>query len=248
MKKVISYCRVSTDNQKKEGTINLQVEEIRDYCKKKKMSLVKVFSDDGVSGGLEDRPALVDLFDYLDENEVEAVVIYRLDRLARDLIIQENLIKDFEKRGIKIISTQEADLDSKDPTRILIRQLLGGVAQYEKAIITLRLSGGRMRKARKGKFAGGSVALGYKPKNKDLRVDDKEAELVKRIFKMKRRKRMGLREIARELNKQNIPTARGGQWYAGTIRYMLKNPLYKGEMAYNQVKTKRLDLALTRGI
>jgi len=55
---------------------------------------------------------------------------------------------------------------------------------------------------------------------------------------MKRYKRMGLREIARELNEKGIPTARGGKWYAGTIKYILENSLYKGMAHYKNTKVK----------
>jgi len=68
MKKIIAYCRVSTDNQKEEGTIELQVEAIKDYCKSRDLELVEIFKDEGVSGGLENRPALADLFSFLEES------------------------------------------------------------------------------------------------------------------------------------------------------------------------------------
>jgi len=58
------------------------------------------------------------------------------------------------------------------------------------------------------------------------------------------RKRMGLREIARELNKKGVPTTRGGKWYAGTIKYILENPLYKGIAHYKENNVKNKDLAL----
>lgn len=55
---------------------------------------------------------------------------------------------------------------------------------------------------------------------------------------------MGLREIARELNEKDMPTARGGKWYAGTIKYILENPLYKGIAHYKENNVKNKDLAL----
>jgi len=64
------------------------------------------------------------------------------------------------------------------------------------------------------------------------------------IFKMKRHKRMGLREIARELNEKHIPTSRGGKWYAGTVKYILENSIYKGKINYKDIESKRLDLAI----
>ena len=75
--------------------------------------------------------------------------------------------------------------------------------------------------------------MGYKAKDKELTIDPAQADTVKAIFKIKRHKRMGLRQIARELNTQGIPTARGGKWHASTVRYVLDNPLYKGNLTYN---------------
>ena len=64
------------------------------------------------------------------------------------------------------------------------------------------------------------------------------------LFKMKRYKRMDLREIARELNEKGVPTARGGKWHGRTIKYMLENPLYKGTAHYKDNKVKNKELAL----
>jgi len=61
---------------------------------------------------------------------------------------------------------------------------------------------------------------------------------------MKRYKRMGLREIARELNEKGVPAARGSKWYAGTIKYILENTLYKGIAHYKENNVKNKDLAL----
>jgi site-specific DNA recombinase len=247
-KKIIGYCRVSTDNQKDEGTIDIQRQALKEYAELKGYELVKTFEDEGVSGGLEDRAGLAEMFSFLEDKEnkeVEAVLIFKLDRLARDLYIQEHLIKKLESLGKGIISTKEADLDSDDPMRKAFRQFMGIVSELEKAFITMRLSGGRISKIKtKSLYAGGGVALGYTSKDKDLVINEKQAETIKRIFKMKKRQRKGLREIARVLNEQGIPTARGGEWHAGTIKYILANPLYKGVMEYSGIEAKRADLAI----
>src|SRR3989344_3669101 len=115
MKKIIGYCRVSTDNQKEEGTIQIQEHALREYAKKNGHELVTIFRDDGVSGGLEDRPGLVELFSYLEsDNQTDSVLIYKLDRLARDLYIQEHLIKRLELLQRSILSVKEPNLDSND--------------------------------------------------------------------------------------------------------------------------------------
>ena len=188
------------------------------------------------------------MFSYLEDKEnegIEAVLIYKLDRLARDLYIQEHLIKKLEALTIGLISTKEADLASGDPMRKAFRQFMGIVSELEKAFITMRMTAGRKSKIKfKQKYAGGGIALGYSTKDKDLIIDEAGADTIRQIFKMKRHQRKGLREIARVLNEQGTPTARGGEWHAGTIKYILANQLYKGVMEYSGIEAKRADLAL----
>ncbi len=95
------------------------------------MEVVKIFKDD-ISGTKEDRPALADLMFDLEENGhgVKTVIIEMVNRLARDLMVQEFIIKDFQKHGFHLISaTEDVDLLSEDPTRKLVRQVLGGDLQ-----------------------------------------------------------------------------------------------------------------------
>lgn len=247
IKKVVAYCRVSTGNQKEEGTIGLQTDAIGEFCKASGYELAATFKDEGVSGGLEDRPALGELLNFLEGErggDIDAVVIWKLDRLARDLYIQEHLIKKLEQLEKILISTKEPDLDSSDPMRKAFRQFMGIVSELEKAFITMRLSGGRIKKAKNGGYAGGSLALGYKSKNKELTLSQKEGEVVRKIFYLKRRKRLSLNEIARQLNEKCYPTKRGGRWYASTVSYILSNEIYKGIYEYSGMQSKNANLAL----
>jgi len=245
--KVVAYCRVSTDNQKEEGTIELQRQALKEYAKTHGYEVVNFFEDEGVSGGLEARPALASLFDFLEADEgrqIGAVIVWKLDRLARDLYIQEHLIRKLELMGKRLISSKEADLDSTDPMRKAFRQFMGIVSELEKAFITMRLSGGRIQKAKKGGYAGGGVALGYQPKDKELQLDEQEASVVKTIFTLRRKKRLSINEIARFLREEGYQTKRGGNWYASTVSYILKNPIYMGLYGYKDIEVKRSDLVL----
>lgn len=246
--KVVGYCRVSTDSQKEEGTIEIQEKALNLYIKGKKLELVKMFKDEGISGSseLENRPGLAELFNFIEiEKDIKGVLIFKLDRLARDLYIQEHLIKKLELLDVELISIKEPNLDSKDPMRKAFRQFMGIVSELEKAFITLRLTGGRINKAQKGGFAGGSTALGYISKNKKLFIDEGQAEVIRMIFKMKRYKKMSLRGIARELNEKEIPTSGGkGRWHGRTVKYILENPIYKGIAHYKEIEVKNKDLAL----
>ncbi|OGN26825.1 MAG: hypothetical protein A3B17_00285 [Candidatus Yanofskybacteria bacterium RIFCSPLOWO2_01_FULL_45_72] len=244
-RKLVGYCRVSTENQKEEGTIEIQEQALKEYADTNGYELITTFKDEGVSGGLENRPGLAELFSYLEgDNQADAVLIYRLDRLARDLYIQEHLIKKLEMLHKSILSTKERDLDSNDPMRKAFRQFMGIVSELEKSFITMRLSGGRINKARKGGYAGGRVALGYIAENNDLKIDDVAIKIVKEIFYLRRYKKLGFRRIARFMNVKNAPTVRGGKWYPATIKYILNNNLYRGKITYKDVEFKRQDLKI----
>lgn len=85
------------------------------------------------------RPAWAELITALHANGVRMILIEKLDRLARDLMIQETIIADLRKHGFELVSVAEPDLMANDPTRILVRQMMGAVAQYEKSQIVLKL-------------------------------------------------------------------------------------------------------------
>jgi len=248
LNRLVGYCRVSTENQKEEGTIEIQEKALKQYANENNFELMRILKDEGISGSseLENRPGLAELFNFIEDDKgVEGVLIFKLDRLARDLYIQEHLIKKLELLNIELISIKEPDLSSKDPMRKAFRQFMGIVSELEKAFITLRLTGGRINKAQKGGFAGGSTALGYITKNKKLFIDEEQAEIIRMIFKMKKYKRMSLRGIARELNNLNIPTSGGkGRWHGRTVKYILENPIYKGIAHYKEIEVKNIDLAL----
>ncbi len=180
MKLLVGYGRVSTKNQEEEGTIAVQEQALQDYCRAHGYELVGFFKDEAVSGDQASRPGLTKLFDFLESSlNVDGVLIYKLDRLARDLYMQEHLIRELVKLGVTLISTKEPDLASTDPMRVAFRQFQGIIAELEKTMITWRLSSGRLHKARKGGYAGGRAAFGYQvTSGKDLAVDAEQAAVV----------------------------------------------------------------------
>jgi DNA invertase Pin-like site-specific DNA recombinase len=106
---------------------------IREYATERDIKIVNVYREEGVSGTKEsaDRPAWSELMTALHANGVRTVIIEKLDRLARDLMVQETIIADLRKHGFELVSLTEPDLMKNDPTRILVRQMMGAVAQCE---------------------------------------------------------------------------------------------------------------------
>lgn len=245
--RLVGYCRVSTANQRDAGTVEVQERDLEQYASANGHALVATFKDEAVSGATDytDRDGFMALLAALDADPtIDGLLIWKLDRLARDLIVQERILADLRQRGKKLLSIKDGDdLDSPDPTRVLIRQVLGAISQYDKSMIAVRLSAGRKNKARKGGYAGGRSALGYEVQGGELVVIEAEAKVV-RIIHHLRRDGLTLREIAATLEEQGTPTSRGGRWRASTVAGILDNPKYRGTYTYAGQVAARADLAL----
>lgn len=229
---LIGYIRVSTEGQRDGFGLQIQEDRIREYAKRENLSLLNVFRDEGVSGSLKDRPALLRLLEYADEHKKMNIglVFLRLDRLSRSLVVSEQLLADFQNRGLTVISIEEPDLLSSDPTRKLFRQFKGMMAEYEKEMIVARMSAGRLKKVEDGKgYAGGRVAFGFRANGSDYVPVPEELEAVREIYRLRRKppngKRMGYQRIAKFLNEKygHLRT-----FNPMTIRYIARNPVYKG--------------------
>ncbi len=236
VKKAAGYIRVSTTGQAEHGTgLAEQRAQIEQYCAEKGIELIAVYEDAGVSGanGIDDRQALPELLADLKAGDFDGVVIVRLDRLARDLMKQETIISHLRDLGAEVASLTEPDLCAQDPSRKLIRQIMGAVAEYEKDLIVARLAAGRRRKRKTdGGYSGGFVPLGYQVAGDgdEARLVEKpeEAEIVKRIF-TDYVAGASMRDLADELEADGITTKRGGRWASATLRNILANEAYTGE-------------------
>ena len=113
MKKAFGYLRVSGKGQIKGDGLVRQEKVIREYAASKGIEIAKLYKDKGVSGTLENRPALAEVMVDLEANghEIKTVIVEKLDRIARNLMIQESILQDFREGGVNLISALEgADL------------------------------------------------------------------------------------------------------------------------------------------
>lgn len=221
--KVAGYVRVSTERQLDGLGLQVQEDTIRGWCRQHKHRLVGIHRDEGVSGsnGLEGRVGLPDALAQVSSGSVGAVVVARLDRLARDLVLQETLLAEVWRSGGEVWSCAggESDLrdDPDDPSRALIRQVLGAVSQYERAMIALRLRAGRARKAERGGYAGhGSPPYGSRSVSGELVGADAELEVLA-TMRGWRAAGVSVRQISDRLNAVGTPAKRGGRWHPMTV-------------------------------
>ncbi len=226
--KISAYLRVSTDAQTEHGLgLDVQRQAIRAWARQHGHKITSWHRDEGVSGsnGLDGREALPDAVGEVRDHRAAGLVIYRLDRLARDLILQETLLAEIASLGGQVFSTMpgEQDViedDPEDPSRRLIRQVLGAVSEYERSLIRLRLRNGRRRKAERGGFAYGSPPYGWRTESRELVPEPAEqAALV--LIRELRAAGQSVRSIAAARAADGHQPTRGGRWHPETIRRVL---------------------------
>jgi DNA invertase Pin-like site-specific DNA recombinase len=223
--KLIAYLRVSTDRQAEHGLgLAVQEQAIRAWAKEAGHRIVRWERDEGESGsnGLDSRLGLAAAFQELERaNSIaDGLVVYRLDRLARKLGSQITWIEQLESRGKQVISVTEPDV-GQDEMRVFVRQVMGAVAEYERAVINRRMQSGRAMKAERGGYAGyGSPAFGQRSVDKQLVTDEREAAVTARMREL-REAGQSFRQIAGQLDAEGMAPKRGGQWHPQTVSRVL---------------------------
>jgi len=158
--------------------------------------------------------------------KAQGIVVARLDRLARDLLVQEVLLRKLSDLGGKVLSTRanEDEMlngESKDPSRKTIRGILALVNEYDREMTVDRLAAGRQAKAARGGYAQGALPYGYRSaKGKLVPVPAEQRALAK--MKSLAARGVPTREIVRVLNAEGIPSKRGGQWQPAVVARILK--------------------------
>lgn len=213
MVKAFSYLRVSGKDQVRGDGFPRQRSAIKNYGATQSLLVVREFREEGVSGTIEtmDRQAWSEMMVALHSNGVRTIIVEKLDRLARDLMVQEAAIADLRKHGFELISVQEPDLMASDPTRVLMRQLMGAVAQYDKSQIVAKLKGARLRKREQTGRCEGRKPFGYY-EGEQCAIDRMAALRASGI---------GFDRIAAQLNSEGRGTRTGKRWHGMVVNRIL---------------------------
>lgn len=220
-----AYSRVSTKEQLDGFGLDVQSSSMEGWASARDISLL-AFCDAGESGsnGVETRRGLHAAMACVASGDASGLLVPRLDRLARDLILQEVLIAEVRRCGGEVYScvpSEDALLrdDASDPGRKMIRQIMGAVAEYERAVIRLRLEAGIARKKASGGYAGGRPPYGSSAVNGELVAIPAEAEVISFIEGL-RDEGLSYSSIASRLNAAGH-LRRGRPWHQEQVRRVL---------------------------
>jgi DNA invertase Pin-like site-specific DNA recombinase len=235
--KLIAYTRVSSERQAEKGEgLDIQRDIIRRWSAEHGHRIVAGYSDEGVSGviDLEHRIGLAGALEDLRRGRAEGIVVHRLDRLARDLVVQETILREILRIGATPYTTSPAEThflgdDPNDPTRRLVRQVLGAISDYERSLVALRMRNGRERKAAAGGYAHGAPPYGWRAVKGSLEPNEAEQRV---LATMKRLHAQGhsTRSICRALMEAGCTPRRGKAFHPRVVGRIL---------ARQQIGTKR---------
>lgn len=237
---VVAYIRVSTDGQVGEDKygIDSQRASIIAYCNEHELNLVHTFVDEGKSGAKEDRPEFDKIiYGALENPPIEAVIVAKSDRVARDINVYYYYKHELLNKGIKLISICE-DFGQYGTLGTILESFIVCMAQLERENITKRTTGGRYVKASKGGYAGGKTPFGYRAIGGKMVIDDREALIVKLIYKMYYKQKMSMYRIVKELENVEDAYGRSGDQIAfSTVQRIIKQNeyFYRGLYKYGKL-------------
>lgn len=250
--RVFGYVRVSSTKQEQGESPEAQAELIREYCQTHNLGEPFIVTETGTAGKrmfnlpkvgsvpqaeqpqeeTNPRPKLLVLLGHLRSVPGSHLIVWRMDRLARLNDEREILYQLLLRSEVELHSTDASEQlwlktgDSSDPMAALMRQVFGAFAQYEKAVIELRMRTGLQYKANRGGFSGGRPPFGYRLEKHDLVVDPFHAKLVRYIFMVNKKFGWSLRAIADHLTENATDDTK---WNHHRVGRIIKNePLYRG--------------------
>ncbi|MFD0825805.1 recombinase family protein [Neobacillus sp. M.A.Huq-85] len=233
--KAALYPRVSTEEQSKEGySLAAQLEKMRAFCFSQGWTIYKEYTEEGRSAKDMDRPQLQALLSEL--NHFDVVLVYKLDRLSRNVGDINYLLDTFEKNHVAFKSVTEQYDTTTSQGKLLIN-IFASLAQFEREQLAERTYFGMERKHTEGSRNGGRAPFGYYlDKEGKLAIDEEEAKWVRWMFESFHTK--GKKMITEELNKNGVRTRTGAFWNNSAVDYVVSNPVYYGALRWNY-RTKK---------
>ncbi len=228
------YVRVSTDDQAREGySIEAQIDKLSAYAKFQGWANVQVFADEGESAKDMNRPQMQKLMRLIKQGQVAVVATVAVDRLSRNLLDMLQFIDLCERHKTAYVCAA-LNFDTSTPIGRMVLQILAAFAEFERAMIATRVRSTMLEVASKKKRYQSFAPFGYRlDDSKQLVIVPEEAELVRKIADMYIAGH-GYRAITKTLNESGSKPRSGGIWHNTSVRRLICNEIYAGQLVYNR--------------
>ena len=231
----VIYARYSSDNQR-EASIEGQLRDCKDYAEKNGITVVGTYIDRAYSAKTDDRPDFQRMIKDSGKKIFDVVLVWKLDRFARNRFDAVNYKYQLEKNGVHLVSAMEPI--SQGPEGIMVESMLIGMAEYYSAELALKVARGERENALQCKYNGGVVPLGFTIGKEDrlYHIDPETAPIVQEIFS---RYADGepAEKIAASLNERGLRTRTGKPFVKNSFFQIFRNRRYIGEYRYKDIVT-----------
>ena len=239
---VALYVRVSTGYQVDKDSLPFQKKELKAYCEHVlhiDKDRIEIFEDAGKSGKNTKRPAFERMMDKVKAGQVSHVVVYKIDRISRNLVDFSIMYNEFKYHRVAFISLNE-QFDTSSAMGEAMLKIVLVFAEMERKLTSERVTDVMIGRAQSGLWNGARVPYGWDwDDEKKCPVHSKvEAKYVKQMYEDYLNGGSSV-SIAKNYNANKIPTKRGGEWTSKTIADVIRNPMNKGDYRYNYRESAR---------
>lgn len=235
--RVAAYCRVSINSGEQLVSLEAQKQHYKTFIKKNpEWVFAGLYYDEGITGTKKDkRPALLQMMTDCENGKIDLILTKSISRLARNTTDCLELVRKLAEMNIYIFFERE-NINTKDMEGELMLTILTSFAEEESVSISQNTKWSVQKRFRNGTFIIGYPPYGYANVEGRMIVVPEEAEVVKQMFESFL-SGVSTAEIAKDLKKRNVKTKRNGEWRAGTVRDVLKNEKYTGDVIYQKTWT-----------
>ena len=227
----VIYARYSSSNQREESIAG-QIRCCREYAERNGYQIMHEYTDSALTGRTDRRPGFQQMIRDSENQTFEAVIVYKLDRFARNRYDSAMYRNKLKKNGVRIISAMEAISDS--PEGIILEGLMESLAEYYSANLSENVKRGMYESALDRKILS-TPTFGYKRgSDGKYEIDEHAAAVVRQIFDWYISGKTQA-EIITALNKAGHRTARGNKFNKNSLHFILTNEKYIGVYKYADI-------------
>lgn len=238
--RVAAYCRVSTDSDEQLESYQSQLKHYRELIQSNSdWEYVKLYADEAISGTqAKIRPGFQEMINDALSGKIDHIITKSISRFARNTLETLKYVRLLRERDISIYFEKE-NINTGDMQGEMLLTILSALAQQESESISANVKMGLQMKMNRGELVGfhGCLGYDYDSKTKTLTINEKEAEIVKYIFK-RYTEGVGCFRIASELEQLGYKTKKGNsKWHESSVRRIVKNEKYMGDVIMGKTFT-----------